>query len=103
VTGLLSGEETFLRDLAPGTDSILIWVCDDLRALCFCTAAGLTTEFCEVDGARGCDAFRDVVVVADVTVLTVDGAFFTPFTSVFEFVRFRPARGAIFVKSREFA
>ena len=87
-----------MRDLATGTDSVLSCVVDGLRGLCFCTAAGLTTEFCEVDGARGCDAFRVVVVFFDVTLLIVDGAFFTPFSAIFEFVLLRLARGAIVAK-----
>ena len=81
----------------------MICVCDGLRGLCFCDGCGLTTEFCDVDGASGWDAFRVVVAVVEVTVLTVDGAFFTPFSSTLEFVRLRLARGAIFAKLCKYA
>jgi len=61
----------------------------------------LTTEFWEVEGARGWDV-RLVDVVAAVTVLAIEGAFFTGFSSTSEVFRFELARGAIFKKSDEF-
>jgi hypothetical protein len=49
------------------------------------------TEFCDVEGANGWDALRDVAVVA---VLVVDGALFADF-SLMEGLRLTPVRGAI--------
>ena len=51
------------------------------------------TEFCDVEGARGWDALRDVAVVV-VAVLVVDSALFPDF-SLMDALRLTFVRGAI--------
>jgi hypothetical protein len=89
-----SGDFRFLlcwEEDVTGADSTLIWVCEDLRGLCFVVVDGFMTEFCDVEGARGWDALRDVAVVV---VLVVDGALFPDF-SLMDGLRLTFVRGAI--------
>lgn len=66
-----------------------------MRGLCFDDAADLATEFWEVEGARGWDAFLVAVVADDVMVLATDAGFFTGFSWVSDFLRLIVDRGAI--------
>jgi hypothetical protein len=69
----------------------MIFGCEGLRGLCFVFVA-LTTEFCEVEGPRGCEARRVAVVDDDV----VDSAgFFSDFAVLSDTFRLVVARGAI--------
>lgn len=70
----------------------MIFVCEGLRGLCFVFVA-FTTEFCEVEGPRGCEARR--VAVVDVDVVDSAGLFFSDFAVPSDILRLVVARGAI--------
>lgn len=81
--------------------SSLILVCEDFRGLCFVVVEGLTTEFWDVEGARGWDARLVVVpvvvvVVVVVTLLVTEAGFLTDFSGTSDFLRLTVLfRGAI--------
>jgi len=81
--------------------STVIWERDVLRGLCLEVAGvDLTTEFWEVEGARGWEA-RLLAVVVDVvvTVLAMEAVRFRGFSGTLEVLRLLVVRGAIFYEN----
>lgn len=76
----------------------MIWERDVLRGLCLDVVdVDLTTEFCEVEGARGWEIRRVAAVDVDVvTLLATEAVRFRGFSATSDVLRLVVVRGAIF-------